>query len=157
MQQGIMKNKTKIQTPSGEARANRTGPVKGKTQITVRVDDQLMRSVYAQIKDDNTRITDAIERGLILWLKETRHALTPWTKQIRFVLANITAEQAELFRGLAIALTENEVEERNADAQAIYDLCEWFLRERNLLIHGGRCLELYSRYGKSAAEIAKLG
>jgi hypothetical protein len=152
-----MKNKTKLQTAPGEARAGRTGPVKGKTQITVRVDDQLMRSVYAQIKQDNFRITDAIERGLILWLGEARHALPSWNKQIRFILANITAEQAEAFRGFAIALMENEVKERSAEAEAIYDLCMWFVRERNLLVHGGQCLELYSRYGKSAAEIAKLG
>lgn len=155
-----MKNKTKLQPVSGEARAKRakrTGPMKGKTQITIRVDDQLMRSVYAQIKDDNARITDAVERGLILWLKETRHALAPWTKQIRFVLANVTAQQSEVFRGLGVALVENEVETRTPSDEAIFGLCLWFLKERNSLPHAGQCLELYSRYGKSAQEIAKLG
>lgn len=151
-----MKKKTNLQTVAGETR-NRTGPAKGKTQITVRLDDELMRSVYAQIKDDNARITDAIERGLALWLKETRHALPAFTKQIRFVLANVTTEQAELIRGLAVRMVEDEVEERSNEGQALYDFCAWYLKEGNLLAHAGQCLELYSRYGKSAAEISKLG
>lgn len=152
-----MKKKTNLQSVAGEARKHRTGPVKSRAQITVRIDSELMRSVYAQLKEDNSRITDAVERGLVLWLTEARHQLPSWSKQVRFVLANCTTEQAEAIRGLAIALVENEIEERAPDAQAIFDLCDWFVRSRNSIPNAGKCLELYSRYGRSAGEISKLG
>lgn len=152
-----MKKKTNLQTVAGEPRAHRTGPAKEKTQITVRIDQQLMASVYAQIKEDNVRITDMIERGLVLALGEARHQLPAWTKQIRFVLANATAQQTELIRGLAIAMVENEVEARHPAEELIWNLIDEFLASRNQSAHGAKCLELYSRYGKSAEEIARLG
>lgn len=158
-----MKKNTKLQVAKekapvgGEVREHRTGPVKEKTQITVRIDKQLMAEVYAQIKEDNSRITDIIEQGLMLALRQLRHEMPAWTKQVRFVLANATQEQVRIIRGLAIAMVENEVEKRSPDAEAIFDLCMWFLKSRNSLAHGGKCLELYSRYGKSADDIAKLG
>jgi hypothetical protein len=123
------------------------------------------------MKDDNTRITDMAERGLILALAEARHELPAWTKQIRFVLANATQEQVRLIRGLAIRMVEPQLDvvvvEGNrrlsgsagsADAEKkIFELVKWFLETGNKVGHANAALEYYSRYGKSAEEIAKLG
>jgi hypothetical protein len=168
-----MKKKTKLQRPSeeGEARSRQHGPQKEKTQITIRVDKELINEAYAQMKEDNTRITDIIERGIYLALKERDHDMPPFTKQIRFVLANATREQQVLLRGLAIAMVEPLLEPKPvAEGQKrvfiaygcpadekLYELVRWFLESRNKLPHASACLEYYSRYGKSAEEIAKLG
>lgn len=151
-----MKKKTELQTVAGKTR--RTGPLKEKTQVTVRLDNDLMQNVAALIHDDNMRLTDIIEEGLQLALAKRRHQLPAWTKQIRFVLANATTKQTEIIRGLAIAMVEAEVQaQRHAAEDMLWEIAETFLKSRNALPHAGKCLELYSRYGKSADEIAKLG
>ena len=104
-----MKKKTNLQTVEGEPRSRRTGPAKEKTQLTVRLDSELMGKIYGQIKKDNTRITDWIERGLNLALGEARQGVPEWTKQVRFMVANATKEQERLLRGLLIAMVEAEV------------------------------------------------
>lgn len=139
------------------AKPHRTGPPKEKVQITIRIDKELLDEAYSQMKADNTRLTDMIERGLVLAMGEARHALPQWTKQIRFVLANATKEQVALIRGLAIAMVEHEVVPLSHETRKFYEICRWFLELRNKLPHDLKCLELYSRYGKSAEEIAKLG
>lgn len=133
------------QTVAGKAR---TGPLKEKTQITIRIDTQLMTHVYAQMAEDGARITDMVERGLILALAEARHELPAWTKQVRFVLVNATTKQIELIRGLAIAMVEHEVAKLSDEAAAIFRFCECFLRGRNSLPHAAKCLELYRRVTK---------
>jgi uncharacterized protein (DUF4415 family) len=133
---------TKKNTAAPKAR---TGPPKEKGQITIRIDLELMKSVSAQLKEDGARITDAVERGLILWLNESRHQLPAWTKQIRHVLADANKRETVLIRGLAIMMKENEVKPLNPDAQKIYDLCVAFLEERNTLEHAEECLKRYSR------------
>lgn len=151
-----MKKKTNLQSVPAEAARKRTGPAKEKVQITIRIDQQLMQHVYAQIKEDNSRITDMIERGLQLALGEARFHMPPWTKQIRFVLANATTEQTKLIRGLAIAMMEREVAKSTPEVEKIFEFVKWFLDSRNTLAHAGECLELYSRYGRSAEEISKM-
>ena len=46
---------------------------------------------------------------------------------------------------------------RRPRAEKLYELVRWFLESRNKVPHADACLEYYSRYGKSAEEIAKLG
>lgn len=152
-----MKKKTNLQSvvPEG-TRKHRTGPIKEKVQITIRIDEQLMQAVYAQIKEDNLRITEMVEEGLVLALEKRRHQLPAWTKQIRFVLANATAEQTKLLRGLAVAMTEGEVKKPSVEVEKIFEFLKWFLETRNLLVHAPECLGVYSRYGKSADEISKM-
>jgi hypothetical protein len=166
-----MKKKTKLQTPAQveEAKPRQHGPHKEKTQITVRVDQDLMNEVYVQMKEDNTRITDMVERGLILALAEAQHELPAWTKQTRFVLANATQEQVRLIRGLAIRMVEPHLadivdgEQRKlfishgaSETGKIYELLKWFLEAANKLPYAHAALAYYSRYGKSPEEIAKL-
>jgi len=140
-----------------EALQNRTGPPKEKTQVTVRLDKQLMNAVNLMAKDTNQRLTDMIERGLVLALSETEY-LPKLTGRVRFVLANATREQERLIRGLAVAMTEHEVrEEPPSDyEQMIFGLMSWFLESRNELAHANKALDVYARYGKSAEEIAAM-
>jgi len=194
-----MKKKTNLQTgPEGAVEPRRArkkaaakearqhGPLKEKTQITIRLDAQLADRVYSAIQADNTRITDMIEHGLNLALAERQYALPAYTKQIRFVLANATKDQQKLLRGLAIAMVEPEVGadiratvpgegkvltaqvkgpsrrvflsySRTPEAEKLWELVEWFLQGRNEVAHAEACLEYYSRYGKTAEEIAELG
>lgn len=158
------KKKTRSE-PGGEAevKPRRRGPQQNKTQITLRLDKELVDEAYKQMKEDNTRITDVIERGLHLALKERDHDMSLFTKQIRFVLANTTREQQILLRGLAIAMVEPLLDEKvlasplSVEAKKLYDVVRWYLESRNKMPHANACLEYYSRYGKSAEEIARLG
>lgn len=171
-----MKKKTKLQAPSeaDEVKPRQHGPQKEKTQITIRVDKDLMSEAYRQMKEDNTRITDIIERGLILALKERDHQLTLYTRQVRFVVANATKEQQVLLRGLLIAMVEPILQAKvdgqrraqtalldtgiilNPEGEKLYELVCWFLKTRNSAAHADACLDYYSRYGKSAKELAEL-
>jgi len=154
-----MKKKAKLHSvtepPLPELKLHRTGPPKEKAQITIRLDKQLLDEAYSQMKADNTRLTDMVERGLLLALAEARHELPQWTKQIRFVLANATREQVKLIRGLAIAMVENEIAPLSNEQQKFYELCSWYLESRNKVAHDEKCLEVYSRYGKSQEESAR--
>lgn len=168
-----MKKKTNLQTATprdaddqagllaavGQPEARKHGPLKEKAQITLRIDQQLMNDAYAMMKEDNTRITDIVERGIHLAIRERNHDMSPYTKQIRFVLANVTREQQILMRGLAIAMVEGELEETQASVEIskIFEMVKWFLESRNRQPYATRALEYYSRYGKSAQEIAQLG
>lgn len=158
-----MKKKTNVQTSAagGEDKPRPRGPQKEKTQVTLRLDKQLMDEVYVQMKEDNSRITDMIERGLVLALAETRHQLPAWTKQIRFVLANATQEQVRLIRGLAVRMVEPHLDKNvfvsYAAGDKLGELLKWWLETANKEAHATTCLEYYSRYGKSAEEIARLG
>lgn len=160
-----MKKKPNLHTvPEGGAAAPRQrGPQKEKTQITIRVDKELMDEAYAQMKEDNTRITDIVERGIYLALKERDHDMPLFTRQVRFVLANATREQQVLIRGLAIAMVEPLLDKKlfaphtTPESEKLYELVKWFLENKNRSLYASACLEYYSRYGKSAEEIAQLG
>jgi hypothetical protein len=173
-----MKKKTNIQTPTegGVKPRRQHGPQKEKTQITIRVDTDLMNRAYEQMKEDNTRITDIVERGLVLALTERNHQLPVWNKQVRFMVANATKEQQGLIRGLLIAMVEPLVAVENRkekvvldaqkrmfvsftwtpEAEKLFELVRWFLEARNHSPHANAALEYYSRYGKSAEEMAEL-
>lgn len=61
--------------PDQTPKAKRRGPNKArekepKSQHTVRIDANVARLVLSYIKRDNMRLTEAMERGLWLWLKE---------------------------------------------------------------------------------------
>jgi hypothetical protein len=176
-----MKKKTNLQTPTvGGVKPRQHGPQKEKTQITIRVDTDLMNRAYEQMKEDNTRITDIVERGLILALTERNHQLPVWNKQVRFMVANATKEQQGLIRGLLIAMVEPllDLDRKDArgiadsqkrtgtvflshssltpEAEKLFELVRWFLEARNRSPYANAALEYYSRYGKSAEEMAEL-
>jgi hypothetical protein len=174
-----MKKKTNLQKDGGEAvkPTRQHGPQKEKTQITIRVDQQLINEAYKQIQVDNTRITDIIERGIYLALVERNHQMPLWNRQVRFMVANATKEQQGVIRGLLIALAVPRLDRKSADRHSkaapgfLHD-CDrkyetlfrqqveqvrWFLVEVcNKLPEADAALEYYSRYGKSAEEMAEL-
>lgn len=158
-----MKKKTNLQAASDEdeAKPRKHGPDKEKIQITLRIDADLANEAYAQMKSDNSRITDVVERGIQLALQESRHELPAWTKQVRFMVANTTRAQQELIRGLLIAMVEPEVLNLRREALLdvelkFFEMCAWYLTSKNTMPHADACLEWYSRYGKSPREVAKL-
>lgn len=184
-----MKKKTNVQTrsegkevkPRRQVKPRQHGPQKEKTQITIRVDTNLMTAAYRQMQHDNTRITDIVERGLILALTESKQQLPVWSTQVRFMVANATKDQQVLIRGLLIAMVEplldpkERLERRTRivdgkqrtvyiihkpswtpETAKFYELMCWFLKLRNESMHAPAALEFYSRYGKSAEEMAEL-
>ena len=175
-----MKKTTKLQAAADreEAKPRQHGPQKEKTQITIRVDSNLINEAYAQMKEDNTRITDILERGLVLALYERNRQMPIWDKQVRFMVANATKEQQGRIRGLLFAMAEPLVRKdkqppqpvidglqrkqpvylsHQNEREKIYELVCWFLDSCNKQADLEKpILEYYSRYGKSAEEIAEL-
>ena len=128
------------------------GPVKRKKQITVRLDSRLMAQVYAQMAEDGARITDVIEDALLLVLRVTPR----WTHPIpiRHLLRDLTAEEVEAFRGLAIRMVEDQIKPRTPDEEAIWKLCEWLLLRANSHPRAAEILDRYLlRSGKPSEEI----
>jgi len=70
------------------------GPKKEKTQISVRIDKIVMDLAYELIeeKKGRIRITDLLERGLMLAMHEERKSTT-LARQARFVVAEANAKQ----------------------------------------------------------------
>jgi len=138
--------------------AKKSGPAREKTQITVRIDKDLINAVYAHSKKDNTRITDWVERGLQLALGEVRHDLSQYTSQIRFVLANTNKEQQKFFRGAAVRMTETEIDgfRRSAEGELLFWVCKQYMESGSDEPHADDALQVYARYGRSAEEIARL-
>ena len=154
-----MKKKTNIQTvpEAAQPKPHRTGPPKEKAQVTLRLDMELMAAVNSQIKEDNTRITDFIEQALLFALEKSRYEIPAWTQKIRFVLANATREQQTLLRGVAIAMVADQVAELSAAERKALEYCRWVYESYNRVEYAKEALGYYSRYGRSADEIAKLG
>lgn len=159
-----MKKKTNLPPTSVEAevKSRQHGPLKEKAQITIRVEKALLDRAYAQMKEDNTRITDIVERGMYLALTERDHATPLYLQRVRFVLANATRSQQILLLGLAVAMVEEEVlkakgKQRTPEEEKLFEICQWYLTARSKAPHLTECLAHYSRYGRSPAEIAKLG
>jgi len=88
-----MKKKTNA-NDAVAAKERRHGPQKEKVQLTLRIDRDLMEQAYAMIKDTNQRITDVVERGLVLAMQE-EDALPKVMSKVRFLVANCTKEQQE--------------------------------------------------------------
>lgn len=168
-----MKKKTNVESGGVEVESRQPkpqkerkhGPQKEKTQITVRVDKELMNEAYIQMKEDNSRITDVVERGIYLALKERDHDMSNVTKQVRFMVANATREQQILIKGLMIAMVRPlldkkvfvpEPEHEKLFGQA-YEFLRWVLERETKMPYASAAMEYYSRYGKTAEEIAELG
>jgi hypothetical protein len=153
-----MRQKTKL--GSGRKKAlvkppTPPGPAKEKTQITLRLDKQLMNAAFALIKQDNSRITNIVERGLMLALAEAEY-LPRLTSRVRFVVNNATREQERKFLGLAIRMVESEVRKDKASEYEtkIVELLDWYIEGGNLVQHAQDALDLYARFGRSPEEAA---
>jgi hypothetical protein len=138
---------------NSEVKPRQHGPQKEKTQITVRVDTDLMNEAHAQMKEDDTRITDIVERGIYLALRERNHQMSLYERQVRFMVCNTTKKQQVLLRGLLVAMVEYSEGKFTPEAGKLYELVRWFLESRNNVPYVSACLEQYSHYGKSTEEI----
>ena len=85
-----------------ESKPRRYGPPKEKEQHTIRIATELMELVRTQMSITDMRLTDMIERGLLLELKRQDQDLPLVTTQVRFLVDNTTkAQQLVLRRFLA--------------------------------------------------------
>lgn len=133
------------------------GPQKEKTQITVRIDTELMNRAYAQIKKDNARITDVIEEGLILALKQRDQDMPPLTNRVRFVVANTTKTQQEQIEGFLIFLVMDDLEKLSPPDTLLRTLILDYLELiKRVPDRRERALALYSRYGRTPEELAQM-
>lgn len=126
----------------------KTGPKKHKTQITLRLDKKLMDEAKAQMAASGMRLTDIIERSLLLELEEKGAELPQWTEphQIKYALdRRLTREEERMVRGLAIAMKETEIQPRSDNGEAIWKLVENFLLRANGLPHAQACIDEYAK------------
>jgi hypothetical protein len=124
----------------------RRGPRKEKVQISVRISKAYMDLAYAHIKRTNTRITDILERGLVLAMSE-ENRLAPIASEVRFLVANTTREQQRVLRNALAWLAIPEVQELSPSEAFTRRL---FLESTDLassLAQYDKAIELYSRYG----------
>lgn len=54
-----------------------------KTQVTIRIDTELLGEATGHAKNQGLRLTDALEQGLLLWL--TRGSDAPLPRQVRLL------------------------------------------------------------------------
>lgn len=140
--------------PRKPKKERKHGPEKEKVQITVRIDKDLMDQMYAVMKSSNTRLTDLLERGAILAMREEDQDLPTLTTQVRFLVANTTKTEQEILRNVLTFLRADEIEEptdRDRLART------YFLEYLKTFLHLRKeAMDLYSRYGRTEAEIEKL-
>lgn len=89
------------------------GPDKEKRQLTIRLDEALLEQFETQQEETNrpTRITDALEEGLILWMKQHDQGLSLQSIQVRFVVANANKEQQRWIRKFVVFLVLSQIRE----------------------------------------------
>src|SRR6516165_2884459 len=81
---------------------NRRGRKQEKKQISVRIDKAVMDLAYVSMKQDGERITDLLERGLVLALAE-KTRIPVLTSQLRFIVQKLSIErQRRVKRMLAL-------------------------------------------------------
>jgi uncharacterized protein (DUF4415 family) len=145
------------ETPAPE-KERQHGPLKEKTQITIRIDKELMDRAYAQIKGTNSRITDVLERGLWLAMKEQDQDLPALTNRVRFVVANTTKQQQQQIDRFLICLVLDEFEKLTpSEALLRKSVFEYLELMEKVPDRRARALELYSRYGRTPEEIEQTG
>jgi antitoxin component of RelBE/YafQ-DinJ toxin-antitoxin module len=144
-----------------EKSARKHGPDKEKTQLTVRIDQDVMAQASEVMKRTNMRITDMLERGLQLAIHEENQDL-PWlTSQVRFLVHNTTkAEQEQLWDFLTF-MRAAEVARLNVAAHLGGEaelVLRRFIQEylKTFRPLRSKVKELYARYARTEEEMAQL-
>lgn len=128
----------------------RHGPLKEKEQITLRLDKELMSRARAQMEETHTRLTDLIERGLELALKEVDQDLPAITTKVRFLVNNTTkAQQLWLRRFLAFLVMDQVCELSTTDLIFRRFMLEYL---ESLETWDNLLADCFERYGKVSAE-----
>jgi adenosyl cobinamide kinase/adenosyl cobinamide phosphate guanylyltransferase len=130
------------------------GPKKEKEQITVRIDKDLLDRVNAQIQQDNFRLTDLVEEGLFLALKQRDENMSQLTKQVRFMVANLTKVQQQQLRWYLTFSVLPDLGEELSPPEAL--LRNFFLEYLEQVGENPdlryRAMEVYSKYGRTPEE-----
>jgi negative regulator of replication initiation len=121
-----------------------------KTQITVRIDQQLMTYVREMCEEKGISQADVAERALELALAEAKHHTPLWTKQVRNAGNRATKEQQEMFRGLLIRMVEHEVADKDShvftpEYALLKEACFKYLLLQNDKPYAVEALESYTR------------
>ena len=103
-----MKKKTKAVVVAKPKKKSRRGRKKEKVQISVRIDKAVMDVAYDYIKRTGRRITDLLERGLLLAMREQGQTVVP--AKVRFVVEHMEAELQRLV--LEVAAVDRMVKSR---------------------------------------------
>jgi len=93
-----------------KAKKSRRGRKKEKVQISVRIDKTIMDLAYDHIKTSGRRITDMLERGLLLDMREQGQAPVVPAK-VRYVVENIGVESQRRMLRVAVLDRMPEVRE----------------------------------------------
>ena len=116
----------------------------------MRLDKELMDQAYQMIQETNQRITDVLERGLVLVFKEEEQ-LPRMLSRVRFLVANATREQQEQIMLFLTFLVLEELTTLTPPERLIHtQTCEYLKllkKWRNETMHR------YSRYGKTPDEV----
>lgn len=147
-----MKEKTK-KTVAKRARGWKTGPEKEKAQITVRIDQKLMQVVDRMMTQSNMRITDMVERGLLLAMEE-EYRVPLLASQVRFLFMNTTRAQQEILRRCLTFLRVDEVRPPTPIDNSIRRFIGEYFESMDRW--GDQVMDLYARYGRTEAEVEKL-
>jgi len=116
-----MKKETKAITSSKSKKAGKRGRPKEKVQISVRINEDVMSDAYDHIRETGHRITDLLERGLVLAMREERH-MSETASRARFVWEHVgVATQRRMVR---VAVLERLPEVR--DLSALEECCRLF-------------------------------
>lgn len=140
--------------PEKEKKDRKHGPEKEKFQLTIRIDKDIMDLAYVHLKTTNTRVTDLVERGMILAMREEDQELPALTSQVRFLVANTTKTEQDQLRDYLTFLRADEVRKPSEIDQAIRRFIREYLKTFSPLRDQVR--KLYERYGRTEAEIEKL-
>ena len=104
-----MKKKTKAVVVAKPKKKSRRGRKKEKVQISVRIDKAVMDVAYEYMKRTGRRITDILERGVLLVMQEEGQASAVPIK-LRFVVEHMDAELQRLV--LEVAAVDRMVKGR---------------------------------------------
>jgi hypothetical protein len=140
-----------------EVLQRRYGPPKEKGQVTVRLDEELLKKAKEQFQKTNSRITDMIERGLWLAMKEQDQELPMLTNRVRFLVANASKPQQERIEKFMTFLVLDEVE-KLSPLEAV--MREAFMSYLDLMHQKpdrqSRAAAVYSHYGRTSEEASKI-
>jgi hypothetical protein len=143
--------------PRGEAGTGpekpRRGRPKRKTQISVRIDQNVLAQTYEFIGRTGYRITDMLERGLVMVMKAEGE--TPAiSSEVRFLIGRATAERQYLMQHLLALLALPECRGLSRFEQATRTYLVEYLR---LLPTDDSYEAALRTYGARSGELAHLG
>jgi hypothetical protein len=157
--QEVAEVKPALSPPKGldTDKAKQRGPKAEKEQLTLRIDKELIRLVDDYMKNARSplRITDIVERGVELALREYDRQLPPVTHQVRFLVANTTRIQQDHIRNFMTFLVQDELGEPiSAREKNVRDFILGYLKTFASRYKDAQ--ELYRRYGKTDEEFAEI-